>query len=75
MWSSGISEGAMWRAIDAETGKLIYPDWIEITEILWPFRLVRAIGGTLFLTGFILQIYNLIKTMTSPATGSDHANA
>lgn len=66
MWSSGVTEGAMWRAID-DGGKLMYPDWVAITEVLWPFRLVRALGGTLYLTGIIIGVYNLAMTIkTAP---------
>ncbi|MBI3395633.1 MAG: cbb3-type cytochrome c oxidase subunit I [Spirochaetia bacterium] len=36
MWTSGITEGAMWRAINPETGELQYQNWITISELLWP---------------------------------------
>lgn len=62
MWISGVTEGAMWRAID-ENGQLAYPHWISITEVLWPFRGFRALGGALYLSGVIIMIYNFIKTV------------
>ena len=68
MWVSGITEGLLWRAVDS-TGALQYPDWIEITRTLFPYRLIRAIGGTLFLTGFVLMVYNLYKTTQSKEEG------
>ncbi len=75
MWSSGITEGAMWRAVDSETGRLVYQDWVAITEVLWPFRLVRALGGTLYLTGFLIMIFNLVKTMNSSVPHQERAAA
>lgn len=64
MWIAGVTEGAMWRAVD-ETGRLAYPNWIRITELLEPYRLARAIGGTMYLAGMIMMAYNLIKTVKS----------
>ena len=61
MWISGITEGAMWRAID-DGGFLEYRNWISVTEVLGPFRLMRAIGGTLYLTGLFIMVYNFYMT-------------
>ena len=68
MWVSGITEGLMWRAVDS-TGALQYPDWIEIVRTLKPYRIARALGGTLFLSGFILMVYNLIQTIRRKGQG------
>ena len=68
MWVSGITEGLMWRAVD-ETGALQYPDWVEIVQVLQPYRLVRALGGSLFLGGFLLMAYNLVQTMRAAGSG------
>jgi len=68
MWASGISEGSMWRAVN-DTGGLKYDNWVAITDILKPMRLARAIGGTLYFSGVIVMIYNLIKTMQSKDSG------
>lgn len=67
MWVSGIAEGLMWRAVD-DTGTLQY-SWIEVVRFLKPYRLARALGGTLFLSGFILMVYNLIKTIRTAGSG------
>ncbi|MBI38670.1 MAG: cytochrome-c oxidase, cbb3-type subunit I [Leptospiraceae bacterium] len=68
MWVSGVTEGLMWRAVDA-TGALQYDKWIEIVEILQPYRLIRALGGTLFLAGFLLLIYNIWMTIRNAGSG------
>lgn len=68
MWVSGITEGLMWRATDA-SGALQYPNWVEIVQVLFPYRLVRGIGGTLFLVGFLVMIYNVIKTIGNRGSG------
>jgi cytochrome c oxidase cbb3-type subunit I/II len=63
MWASGITQGLMWRAID--DGRLVYPDFVETVTRIVPLYWVRAIGGTLFLTGAVIMIYNLTRTIRS----------
>lgn len=62
MWASGITQGLMWRAVDS-TGHLVYPDFVETVLRIVPLYWVRAIGGTMFLAGYILMIYNIIMTL------------
>lgn len=42
-------------------GQLQY-QFIDVVQTVVPFYILRAIGGTIYLTGVILMIYNLIKT-------------
>jgi cytochrome c oxidase cbb3-type subunit I/II len=62
MWTAGITQGLMWRAIDP-SGRLVYPNFIETVTKIVPMYWVRAFGGVLVLTGFIIMVYNLIKTI------------
>ena len=62
MYASGITQGLMLQAID-ENGRLMYPDFVETVTRIVPLYWVRAIGGTLFLVGFLIMIYNLLKTV------------
>jgi cytochrome c oxidase cbb3-type subunit I/II len=67
MWASGITQGLMWRGIDA-TGKLMYPDFVETVTRIIPLYWVRAFGGLLYIIGFFIMVYNLYKTVkTAPA--------
>jgi cytochrome c oxidase cbb3-type subunit I/II len=62
MVTSGLTQGMMWRAVD-DTGRLVYPDFIETVMRIIPLYYVRAFGGVLFLTGYIIMMVNLIKTI------------
>ncbi|MDX9731191.1 MAG: cytochrome-c oxidase, cbb3-type subunit II, partial [Bdellovibrionales bacterium] len=62
MWTSGVTQGLMWRAVD-ETGRLVYPDFVETVLRIVPLYWVRAIGGVLYLAGFLIMCYNLWKTI------------
>ena len=67
MWAAGITQGLMWRAFD-DTGRLQYPDFLETVTRLMPMYWVRALGGTLYISGILMAAYNLIKTyQTRPA--------
>ncbi len=61
MWTAGITQGLMLRAIDAN-GHLVYPDFIETVARIIPLYWVRAFGGILFLVGFLIMCFNLYKT-------------
>ena len=68
IYSAGITQGLMWRAFD-ETGRLQYPDFVETTMRLMPMYWVRVAGGTLYITGTVIFIYNMFKTWAArPAT-------
>jgi len=75
MWASGITQGLMWRAVD-ESGRLVYPDFVETVLRIVPLYWVRAFGGVLFLAGYFLMVYNLWKTIkTSKSSESEHVFA
>ncbi|MBI1809399.1 MAG: cytochrome-c oxidase, cbb3-type subunit I [Gemmatimonadetes bacterium] len=61
IYSAGITQGLMWRAFD-ETGRLQFPDFIETTMRLMPMYWVRVAGGTLYLAGTVIFIYNIVMT-------------
>ena len=60
MWVSGIMQGLMWRTYD-DLGFLQY-SFIETVERMYPYYVIRALGGLLFLTGALIMVYNLWRT-------------
>ena len=50
----------MFKAFTPE-GQLQY-QFIDIVQTTVPFYIMRAVGGTIFLLGVLLMVYNLIKT-------------
>ncbi len=63
MWAAGITQGLMLRGLDP-TGHLLYPDFVETVTKIAPLFWIRLIGGLMFFTGFLLMIYNLIKSIS-----------
>ena len=66
MWIAGITQGMMWRATD-DFGSLEY-SFIDTVIQLFPYYLIRAVGGTLYLIGFLMFCYNIVKTIKSGKT-------
>lgn len=64
MYWSGITQGLMWKQFTPE-GTLEYYNFLETVTQILPMYLIRAIGGSIYLTGAILMVVNLWKTIAS----------
>ena len=63
LWISGVMEGLMWRAINAD-GTLTYT-FVESVKAKQPYYIIRMFGGLLYLGGMVVMLWNVIKTATS----------
>lgn len=71
MLVAGITQGLMWRAMTPD-GHLMYPDFVETVVRIVPLYWVRAFGGFLYLSGFLIMGYNLYKTIRlAPASAPE----
>ena len=61
MYTSGVTQSLLWKQFTVN-GTLQYPNFLETTIRIIPLYLVRAIGGTMYLGGVLLMIYNLVRT-------------
>lgn len=64
MTVAGITQGLMLNGVDA-SGNLMYPDFVETVTQILPLYWVRALGGTLFVIGYLMFVYNIYKTIQS----------
>ncbi|MCF6311244.1 MAG: cytochrome-c oxidase, cbb3-type subunit I [Verrucomicrobiales bacterium] len=71
MWVAGIMQGLLLNQTDETGTRLIY-EFAETVDKINLLLLARAIGGTLFLVGFILLAINIYKTARSgqPVNGT-----
>lgn len=60
LWISGVMEGLMWRTINTD-GTLTYT-FVESVKAKHPYYLIRLLGGTLYLFGMLLMLWNVLKT-------------
>jgi cytochrome c oxidase cbb3-type subunit 1 len=68
MWITGIQQGAMWKALNAD-GTLKY----SFTESLirnYPYWQLRTLGGVIFTVGMLFFIYNIIMTARKGSIGN-----
>ncbi len=63
LWISGVMEGLMWRAINAD-GTLTYT-FVESVKAKQPYYIIRVLGGLLYLGGMVVMLWNVIKTAQS----------
>jgi cytochrome c oxidase cbb3-type subunit I/II len=64
LYFAGFTQSLMWKEFTAD-GYLKYPNFIETVTQVIPMYWLRVLGGTLYITGVILMIYNLILTAKS----------
>lgn len=62
LWISGVMQGLMWRAVNAEDGTLTY-SFIESVEASYPFWFIRFVGGLFIVVGMLLMAYNTFRTI------------
>lgn len=71
LYWAGWTQSLMWKEFTPD-GTLKY-QFLETVVHLKPFYLLRSIGGTLYLTGAILMVYNLVKTIRAGKAVNDEA--
>lgn len=70
LYWAAVTQWLMLREYTPE-GFLAYPIFMETLTHILPMYTLRIIGGVMFLTGFLLMVFNLFKTM---AAGKVEAN-
>ena len=61
MYIGGITQSLMWREFTPD-GTLRYANFLETVVRIVPMYALRALGGSLFLLGALLAVYNLYRT-------------
>lgn len=63
MYVAGFLQASMWKQFKPDGGALQYGNFLETVTEIMPMYWMRAIGGTLYLTGVIVLVYNIIRTV------------
>jgi len=69
MWAAGLMEGLQWRALN-DIGLLAHPNFVDIVNRLEPFYWLRLVGGTLYLIGALMMLWNFYRTVRPTARDS-----
>ena len=62
MYVAGFTQALMWKEFNPD-GTLAYGNFLETVNEIIPMYWMRAIGGTLYIIGAIVMIYNVIVTI------------
>ncbi len=61
LYIAGFTQAFLWKQFN-EAGVLVYGNFLETVTQIIPMYAMRAFGGSLYYTGFLIMTYNLIKT-------------
>ena len=70
LYVAGFMQASMWKQFNPD-GTLVYGNFLETVTEIMPMYAMRAFGGTLYLVGFLLLAYNIIKTAKAGSTVED----
>lgn len=72
MYVAGFTQASMWKQFKPD-GTLQYGNFLETVTQIIPMYWMRAIGGTLYLVGVLVLVYNIVKTIKQGAAIEDDA--
>lgn len=64
MYVAGFTQASMWKQFNPD-GSLVYGNFLETVTQIMPMYAMRAIGGTLYLVGMLVMVYNAFKTVAN----------
>lgn len=70
MYVAGFTQASMWKQFNPD-GTLVYGNFLETVSEIIPMYWMRAIGGTLFITGMLIMVYNVIVTIMRGSSVTD----
>ncbi len=62
LYWAGFTQSMMWKEF-TEEGILKYPNFLETVTNIIPMYSLRSLGGTIYLIGVFIMIYNIAKTV------------
>jgi cytochrome c oxidase cbb3-type subunit I/II len=75
MYVAGFTQASLWKQFTPE-GTLKYGNFLETVTQIMPMYWMRAIGGTLYVIGIFVLVYNIAKTVAAgKAIEDDFAEA
>ncbi len=70
MYVAGFTQASMWKQFKPD-GTLQYGNFLETVTQIMPMYWLRAVGGTLYLIGTLVLVYNIIKTVKQGSAVED----
>jgi cytochrome c oxidase cbb3-type subunit I/II len=70
LYIAGFTQALMWKDFNPD-GTLVYGNFLETVTQILPMYMMRAVGGTLYISGFVLLAVNVIKTARAGSAVED----
>jgi cytochrome c oxidase cbb3-type subunit I/II len=70
LYVAGFTQASMWKQFNPD-GTLMYGNFLETVTQIMPMYWMRAIGGTLFVVGLLVLVYNIIRTVAQGSAVED----
>lgn len=70
LYVAGFAQASMWKQFNPD-GTLVYGNFLETVTQIMPMYWMRAIGGTFFVIGVLVGVYNTIKTVRQGSKAED----
>lgn len=61
MYVAGFVQASMWKQFNPD-GTLVYGNFLETVSEIMPMYWMRAIGGSMYIVGALIGVYNVIMT-------------
>jgi len=72
MYVAGFTQALMWKEFNPD-GTLVYGNFLETVTQIIPMYWMRAIGGSLYILGMFVLLYNVVRTIRSGSRVEDEA--
>ncbi len=70
MYVAGFLQASMWKQFNPD-GTLVYGNFLETVTEIMPMYWMRAIGGSLYIMGAFVMLYNLVQTIRNGSEVTD----
>ncbi|MEW2920260.1 cytochrome-c oxidase, cbb3-type subunit I [Muricauda sp. ANG21] len=70
MYVAGFTQALMWKEFNPD-GTLVYGNFLETVTQIIPMYWMRAIGGSLYILGMFVLLYNIVMTIRSGSKVED----
>lgn len=70
MYVAGFTQALMWKEFNPD-GTLVYGNFLETVSQIIPMYWMRAIGGSLFIVGMLVMVYNIVVTIRKGSSVED----
>lgn len=70
MYVAGFVQASMWKQFNPD-GTLVYGNFLETVAEIIPMYWFRAIGGSMYILGMFILLYNVYKTIKSGSEVTD----